>query len=117
MNNSKSKEKPNAFVFKAYIDGEYRICLCPRIDNHWSEKDIVYLKDDLYNEFNDLLDDKLFSIIFVGYIKNSESETEFTLKHANSHYMRSDTDTSESMYKQGRFFSTIEKGYQELYER
>jgi hypothetical protein len=109
--------KPNAFVFKAYIDGEYRLCVCPRIDDKWSEKDIVYIKDDPYKEFDDVLDNKLFSVIFVGYIKDSENDKGFTLKHINSHYMKSDSDLSETMYQQGIFFNTIEKGYQQFYEQ
>lgn len=109
--------KPNAFVFKAFIDGEYRLCVCPRINNQWSEKDIVYVKDDPYREFDDVLDNKLFSVIFVGYVKDSENDKGFTLKHVNSQYMKSDTDIAETMYQQGRFFSTIEKGYQQFYEQ
>lgn len=109
--------KPNAFVFKAFIDGEYRLCVCPRIDDKWSEKDIVYVKDDPYREFDDVLDNKLFSIIFVGYIQDSNDSGGFTLKHVNSHYMKSDTDVAETMYQQGQFFSTIEKGYQQFYNK
>ena len=40
--------KPNAFVFKALVEGEYKLCVCPRIDNKWSEEDIVYIHDDVY---------------------------------------------------------------------
>lgn len=109
--------KPNAFVFKAYIDGEYRLCICPRINNQWIEKDIVYVKNDTYKEFDDVLDNKLFSVIFVGYEKDSEKDGGFTLKHVNSHFLKSDTDISETMYREGRFFSTIEKGYQLFYQQ
>jgi hypothetical protein len=109
--------KPNAFVFKAYIDEEYRLCICPRINNQWSEKDIVYVKNDTYKEFDDVLDNKLFSVIFVGYEKDSEKDDDFTLKHVNSHFLKSDVDISETMYREGRFFSTIEKGYQLFYQQ
>ena len=110
-------EKPNAFVFKAFIDGEYRLCVCPRIDDKWSEKDIVYVKDNPYKEFDDVLDNKLFSVIFVGYIQDPNGSGGFTLKHVNSQYMKSDTDVSENMYREGKFFNTVEKGYQLFYEQ
>lgn len=109
--------KPNAFVFKAFIDGEYRLCVCPRIDDKWSEKDIAYVKDDPYKEFDDVLDNKLFSVVFVGYIQDPNGSGGFTLKHVNSHYMKSDTDIAEKMYQEGQFFSTIEKGYQQFYNK
>lgn len=112
-----NQDKPNAFVFKAFIDGEYRLCVCPRIDNQWSEKDIVYVKDDPYREFDDVLDNNLFSIIFVGYEKDPTVVGGFKLKHVNSQFMKSDNETSETMYRQGKFFSTIEKGYQKFYEQ
>jgi hypothetical protein len=108
--------KPNAFVFKAFIDGEYRLCVCPRIKNKWSEKDIVYVKDDPYKEFNEVLDNKLFSVIFVSYTLN-ETTDEFSLKSIDSHYLKSDTAVAKEMYRNGTFFETIEKGYQLFYEQ
>ena len=109
--------KPNAFVFKAYIDGEYRLCVCPRIDNVWSEKDIVYVKDDSYNEFDEVLDNKLFSVIFVGYEEDPTGIGGFRLSHINSQYLKSDTAIAKEMYNKGTFFSTIEKGYQLFYDQ
>ena len=107
--------KPNAFVFKAYIDGEYRLCVCPRIDNKWSEKDIVYIKNDPYKEFDDILDNKLFSIIFVGYTQCENDG--FKITNVNSTYIKSDTAIAEDMYNTGTFYETIEKGYQLFYEQ
>ena len=107
--------KPNAFVFKSLVDGEYRLCVCPRIDNKWSEEDIIYIHEDLYKEFDDVLDNKLFSIVFVGYIKE-ENGNGLTLKSINPYYLKSDTEISEEMYNSGDFFSTIEDGYQRFYE-
>jgi hypothetical protein len=52
--------KPNAFIFKALIENEYKLCVCPRIDGQWSEKDIVYTKDNPYTTFDDVLDNVLF---------------------------------------------------------
>ena len=107
--------KPNAFVFKAYIDGEYRLCVCPRINNKWSEQDIVYVKDDPYKEFDDVLDNKLFSIVFVGYTPD-ESGTGFNIKNVNSQYIKSDKSIASEMYNNGTFVETIEQGYQLFYE-
>ena len=109
--------KPNAFVFKAFIDGEYRLCVCPRIDNKWSEADITYIKDDPYKEFDEVLDNKLFSVIFVGYEKTDETNGSFTLKNVNAQYLKSDTSIASEMYSKGTFFETIEQGYQLFYEQ
>jgi hypothetical protein len=117
--NNKIEKLPNAFVFKAFIDGETRTCVCPRIDNKWSEADITYIKDDPYKEFDEVLDDKLFSVIFVGYEPDTNGSTGFgfTLKNVNSNYLKSDTSIASEMYNEGSFFSTIEKGYQHFYEQ
>ena len=108
-------EKPNAFVFKVLIDGEYRVCVCPRIDNKWSEKDIVYISD-YDGRFDDVLDNKLFSVIFVGYQEDPTGIGGFTIKNVNSQFLKSDTVIAEEMYRNGTFFTTIEKGYQTFYE-
>jgi len=116
LKNMNELTKPNAFVFKAYIDGEYRLCVCPRIDNKWSEPDIVYVKDDPYKEFDDVLDNKLFSVVFVGYTQD-ESGNGFNIRNVNSHYIKSDTEVAQDLYMKGQFFNTIEKGYQYFYEQ
>ena len=107
-------EKPNAFVFKVLIDGEYRVCVCPRIDNKWSEKDIVYISD-YDGRFDDVLDNKLFSVIFVG-CETDSNKSGFTIKNVNSHFLKSDKNIAEEMYRNGTFFKTIEEGYQLFYE-
>ena len=108
--------KPNAFVFKAFIDGEYRLCVCPRIDNKWSERDIVYVHN-YDGTFDDVLDNKLFSVIFVGYKEDSNSTGGFTLKNVNAQYLKSDVDIAKEMYNEGSFFNTVEKGYLHFYEQ
>jgi len=108
-------EKPNAFVFKVLIDKEYRVCVCPRIDNKWNEKDIVYISD-YDGRFDDVLDNKLFSVIFVGCEIDPTGIGGFTIKNINSKFLKSDTQIAEEMYRNGSFFSTIEKGYQTFYE-
>jgi hypothetical protein len=108
--------KPNAFAFKAFIDDEYRLCICPRIDNKWDEDKIFYIKD--YNgSFDDVLDNKLFSIVFIGIDENYETNTDIKLKEVDSRFMKSNNDIAQEMYMKGNFFSTIEKGYQQFYEQ
>lgn len=109
--------KPNAFIFKALIENEYKLCVCPRIDGRWSEKDIVYIKDNPYTTFDDVLDNVLFSILFVGYEEDPTGIGGFKISHVNSKFMRSDKDTSQDLYQRGLFFSTVEKGYQQFYEQ
>jgi len=108
--------KPNAFVFKAFIDGETRVCVCPRIDNKWSERDIVYVHN-YDGAFDDVLHEKNFSILFVGYEKTDETNGSFTLKNVNAQYLKSDTSIASEMYSKGTFFETIEQGYQLFYEQ
>jgi len=108
--------KPNAFAFKAFIDDEYRLCICPRIDNKWDEDKIFYIKD--YNgSFDDVLDNKLFSVVFIGIDENYETNTDIKLKEVDSRFMKSNNDIAQEMYMKGNFFSTIEKGYQQFYEQ
>jgi len=108
--------KPNAFVFKAFIDGEYKLCVCPRINNKWSEKDIVYVQN-YDGAFDDVLDNKLFSVVFIGYEPDPNGSGGFTLKNVNAHYIKSDVDIAKEMYSEGSFFNTVEKGYQKFYEQ
>ena len=107
-------QKPNAFAFKAFIDGEYRLCICPRIENVWSEKDIFYIPDDK-SELSEYLEEQLFNIVFIGYEKDEAGG--FWIKHQNSFFLKSDTVTSEELYCRGEFFTTVEKGYQSFYEQ
>ena len=108
--------KPNAFVFKAFIDGATRLCVCPRIDNKWSEQDIVYVQN-YDGAFDDVLHEKYFSVLFVGYEKTNDTNGKFTLKNVNAQYIKSDTAIASDMYANNSFFSTIEKGYQHFYEQ
>ena len=117
LKNMSELTKPNAFVFKAFIDGEYRLCVCPRINDKWSEADIVYIKDDPYKEFDDTLDNKLFSVIFVGYEEDPTGVGGFTLRNVKSQFLKSDTSIASEMYNKGTFFETIEQGYQLFYEQ
>ena len=110
--------KPNAFVFKALIENEYKLCLCPRVDGQWNEKDIVFIKDEnAAKMFDDVLDNILFSILFVGYEEDPTGVGGIKILNTNSKFMRSDKDTSQNLYQRGIFFSTVEKGYQQFYEQ
>ena len=116
LKNMNELTKPNAFVFKAFIDGETRVCVCPRIDNKWSERDIVYVHN-YDGAFDDVLHDKNFSVLFVGYEKTDDTTGAFTLKNVNSQYLKSDTSIASEMYANNSFFETIEEGYQLFYEQ
>ena len=110
--------KPNAFVFKALIENEFKLCLCPRIDGQWSEKDIVFIKDEnAAKMFDDVLDNILFSILFVGYEDDPTGIGGIKLLNTNSRFMRSDKESAQSLYQRGMFFTTVEKGYQQFYEQ
>ena len=108
--------KPNAFVFKALINGEYKLCVCPRIDGKWSEADIVYV-ENYDGGFDDTLDNELFSVIFVGYERKDDGTGSFTLKDVNSHYLKSNTAIARELYQNNTFFETIEDGYKMFYEQ
>lgn len=112
--------KPNAFIFKAYIDGEYRYCICPRINDKWSEQDIIYIKPNesdvpFLKEFDDILDNEKFSVIFIGYVPDSGAG--FGIKHTDSKYLKSDTAIAREMYQNNNWFETIEEGYKLFYEQ
>jgi hypothetical protein len=110
--------KPNAFLFKALIENEFKLCLCPRIDGQWSEKDIVYIKDDFGGKmFDDVLDNILFSVLFVGYEEDPTGVGGIKISNVNSRFMRSDKDAAQDLYQRGMFFTTVEKGYQQFYEQ
>ena len=112
VDNIDKKPKPNAFVFKALIDDQYRICVCPRINDAWSEADIVYLPGGF--PAMEGLEEKLFHVVYVYMQKDAEGEG-FTIKHSNSYYLKSDTKIAQELYQQKLFFSTVEEGYQMFY--
>ena len=111
---SETTSKANAFVFKAFIEGQYRMCVCPRKDGAWSEKDIVYV-DNPIKELYDDLEEQLFHVVFVVYEKD---DTGFWIKPGdNPTFLKSNTAIAKEMYQKGEYFSTIEKGYQQIYEQ
>ena len=106
--------KANAFVFKAFINGEYRMCVCPRVDGQWSEKEIIYV-DNPVKELYDALEERLFHVIFVVYEKDDKG---FWIKPgSNPTFLKSESAIAQDMYHKGEFFATIEKGYQQIYEQ
>lgn len=111
---SETTTKANAFVFKAFIDGQYRMCVCPRKDGAWSEKEIVYV-DNPVKEMYDELEERLFHVIFVVYEKDDKG---FWIRPgSNPTFLKSDKAIAQEMYQRGEFFTTIEKGYQQIYEQ
>lgn len=110
-----NNKKPNAFVFKVFIEGEYKMCVCPRIDGHWSEKDVFYV-DTPMKELYDILEERLFHVIFVVYEKDADGG--FWIRPpTNPKFLKSDTAIAFEMYRKGQFFTIIEDGYQQLYEQ
>jgi len=106
---------PNAFVFKVFIQGQYRMCVCPRVNDQWSEKDIFYVENP-QKELFDGLDNKFFNVVFVTYEKDDKEG--FLIKPGESPYfLKSDTVVAEDLYHQKRFFSTIEDAYNKIYNK
>jgi len=56
--------KPNAFVFKAFIDNEYKLCVCPRINNNVNAQ---YIKSDKAIASDMYANNSFFSTIEKGY--------------------------------------------------
>lgn len=113
MNND--EVKPNAFAFKAYIDDQFRMCICPRISGSWSEQDTFYVENPM-KEVYDSLDNKLFNVVFVVYEKDKDGG--FWIKPPTKpYYMKSDTAIAKDMYANGEFFKMVEKGYKFFYEQ
>lgn len=110
-----SQTLPNAFVFKVFIQGQYRMCVCPRVNDQWSEKDIFYVENP-QKELFDGLDNKFFNVVFVTYEKDDKGG--FWIKPSESPYfLKSDTIVAEDLYHQKKFFSTIEDAYNEIYKK
>lgn len=107
-------KKPNAFLFKAKIGEQFQLCVCPRVDGQWSEKDIFYIQSGDFKKVIDDLHDTNFNIIFVNFEKDGEG---YKFNGESSFYLKSETSIAEEMYRKGTFFSTIEKAYQRFYEQ
>lgn len=110
------QDKPNAFLFIAFIDGQHRTCLCPRINDQWSEKDMFYITEDT-SIYNGILHDSLFSVVFVKYEEDITGTGVYKISHDNSNYLKSTTSTAQNLYINGQFFPTVERGYQRFYEQ
>lgn len=110
------QDKPNAFLFKVFIDGQYRVCVCRRINDKWDEDNIVYINGDT-STFDDVLDDTLFSVLFVEYEDVKDDLGGFIIRHKGSKYLKSNTAIAQEMFVKGQFFPTIEKGYKMFYDQ
>jgi len=104
-------DKPNAFAFKLKMDDGTKICICPRIQNEWSENDIFHLDQDVPKLNNDL-DENSFSIIFLNLIPIDDES--FNISIENGSFLKSNHSSVE-LYKENKFFEFVEKGYSKLY--
>jgi len=108
-------DKPNAFAFKAYIDEEYKVCICPRIDDSWSEKNIFYLSEPS-KEFYDSLENELFHVVFLNYNETDEGGI-WIDPGPNPFYAKHPEKKAKELYAENQFFQTIEHIYKEVYEK
>lgn len=113
-NNNDIEIKANAFAFKAFIDGEYKVCICPRKDDKWSEEDIFYINNPT-KELFDSLEENVFHIVFVLYEKD-ESGGFWIKPPTKSFYVKSTKHTSQDAYNMGQFFKVAEDAYKKFYE-
>lgn len=111
----KTQNNPNAFLFKMFVDGKYRICLCTRTNDKWDENEIVYIDDESLDFLKTDLHDALFNVIFVNATGNPDEG--YNINFDNSQFMKSENHIAQEMFIKKNFFSTIEKGYQKFYEQ
>lgn len=108
---------PNCFAFKMKIDETYRVCICPRINDKWSEIDIFYDSDsnnELIKNIDQDLDPEYFNVIFLN-IKQQENSESFDLVANNPQYLKSNELKSIDLYNDGKFFDLVEAGYLKCY--
>jgi hypothetical protein len=103
---------PNAFAFKLKLDGDTKICICPRIENNWSEDDIFYV-DEYIPKLTDELDAEKFNVIFINLIPINESES-FNISIENGAFLKSNHSPAE-LYKENNFFKFVETGYKQMF--
>lgn len=114
---SSSVEFPNCFAFKMKIDDDYKVCICPRIDNKWSELDIFYVPESgnqVIEKIEKDLDAEYFNVIFLTIRKNEENDT-MELIAENPQYLKSNALKSIDLYNDNKFFELVEHGYQKCY--
>lgn len=108
---------PNCFAFKIKIEDDYKVCICPRIDDKWSELDIFYEQDtnnQLIKAIENDLDPEYFNVIFL-FLKKQENSDQFDLVANNPQYLRSNELKSMDLYNEGKFFELVEAGYLKCY--
>jgi hypothetical protein len=112
--NSTSTEFPNCFAFKLKVDDDYKVCICPRINNKWSELDIFYVPESgnqVIEKIEHDLDPEFFNVIFLTIRKNEETNS-LELIAENPQYLKSKTLKSINLYNDNKFFELVEYGYQ-----
>jgi hypothetical protein len=109
---------PNCFVFKLKIENEYKICVCPRINDKWSESDIFYMPvkyndDELFSVLDNELHDEYFNVIFLTIVMSEDKGMRIVAD--NPHFLKSTDHISSELYSQNKFFEFVEIGYQKIY--
>lgn len=108
---------PNCFAFKVKIEDKFKTCICPRINEKWSEDDIFYIEnedeDELFSRLNQDLDNEYFNIIFLNIIPDKNNKPQIVTD--NPTFLKSYNLKSIELYNEGRFFDLVEMGFMKCY--
>jgi len=104
----------NAFLFRGKIDdNSTRICVCLRKDNAWDETSVFYI-DAPYEDAEKQLTAEHFNIMFANYIIDKDDPDKFFIEQYQYLSMEDASITIPELYKENKFFSKVEEGYQKL---
>ena len=105
---------PNAFVYKLLLDGEEKICICPRINNEWNEEYAFYVPE-IAKEWEDELDSEHLYVIFFDLIQKNDEE--ITMNFERSQFLISPSIKTLDLYNQDSLLDVIESGYKHIYHK
>lgn len=104
----------NAFLFRGKIDNNNtRICVCLRKDDAWDESSVFYI-DAPYEDAEKQLTAEHFNIMFANYIIDKHDPDKFFIEQYQYLSMEDVGVTIQELYKENKFFSKVEEGYQKL---
>jgi len=104
----------NAFLFRGKIDNKNsRICVCLRKDDAWDETSVFYI-DATYEEAEKRLTANHFNIMFANYTIDKNDPDKFFIEQFQYLTMEDPSVTIPELYKDKKFFSKVESGYQKL---
>lgn len=104
----------NAFLFRGKInENNTRVCVCLRKDNAWDEASVFYI-DAPYEEAEEQLTADHFNIMFANYIIDKDDPDKFFIEQYQHLTMEDTSSTIPDLYKNSKFFSKVEQGYQKL---